>query len=468
MTDRPNVVWITIESTRYDHTSFATGGRETTPNMAQISERPAGVSYSGCFANGIWTRASMASMLTGTYVSHHRTGLTYNDRIPDEVPTVAELLSEAGYRTVCVPNTPNVSSASGLDRGFDEFFELDGSNPFFQLPPSIVARYVLGLNEHGGGWTFDGGRHSLDYPLTELFKRKLVGGGERPTFGFLHLKHPHHPYSPPPNYADRFLGDVPMDADEALATAHEMSDDIVDAIAAGCPFDDDQWAAIRSMYDATIRYADSLVGDLFDYVSDRLEDTVFVVTADHGELFGERGLLAHKLVTHDAVCNVPLVVHGPTALTEYDGPLIQHVDVVRTLLGELGANTDSLQGKDLTREPRDTCVVQRGGPRADRNLEKFTAANPSFDRSQYHVGLLTALRTTTYKYEHSDSGDRLYRLPGESTDVSDSEPERLAAFQDELVSFLDGPGQPATTDSQTVPLSDQMKRQLSDLGYLVD
>lgn len=470
MPAQPNIIWITVESTRFDHTSLSEYDRDTTPNMARISQSVGGQSFSNCFANGIWTRASMASMLTGTYVSHHQTGMTFNDRIPAALPTVAELLRDEGYHTICVPNTPNVSSASGLDRGFDDFVRLTGSIPFLEAPPSIVAKYILNINDHGGGWTLDGRKHSLDYVLTEIFKRKLTrsAADTKPFFGFLHLKGPHHPYSPPPSYLEKYLDDVSMDAAAAREFALQMSENLVDLIAAGCPFDREEWEVIRAMYDATLTYADHLVGDLFEFVSQELDDVVFVVTADHGELFGERDMLAHKLVTHDAVCNVPLVVHGPTAITGYQGDLLQHIDVISTILAEVGADTGTVQGYDLTSQERPYCVIQRGGPRADRNLEKFAETDPEFDSSKYHRGLLTALRTPTYKYERSDSMERLYRLPDETTDRSDENPEVLADLRDELSAFLERDGKRATTESQTQPLSGEMKRQLSDLGYLVE
>jgi len=412
----------------------------------------------------------MASMLTGTYVSHHRTGMTYNDRIPETLPTVAELFGAAGYHTVCAPNTPNVSSASGLDRGFDDFVKLHPSRPFLNAPLSIVAKYVLNLNEHGGGLTLDGQKHSLDYILTELFKRKLTRSAPTsdPLFGFLHLKSPHHPYSPPPAYLDMYLDDVSMGLKAAREFALQMSDEIVDNIAAGCQFTDEEWEVIRALYDATISYVDRLIGDLFEFVSRELEDVVFVVTADHGELFGEKGLLAHKLVTHDAVCNVPLVVHGPTGITDYDGRLVQHIDVMSTLLAEAGAETETVQGYDLTHQERPHCFIQRGGPRADRNLEKLVETNPEFDKTAYHRGLLTALRTTEYKYEHSDSMERLYRLPDETTDQSAAAPEVLSELRDEVSDFLEGDGKRATTESQSEEMSEQMKQQLSNLGYLVE
>ena len=88
-------------------------------------------------------------------------------------------------------------------------------------------------------------------------------------------------------------------------------------------------AGLIAMYDATIAYADQCVGELIKWIRSHNDGTVVVVTGDHDELFGERGLYAHKLVTHDAVCHVPMVVAGPTEMTEYEGELVQPIDIAR-------------------------------------------------------------------------------------------------------------------------------------------
>ncbi|MFB6130345.1 MAG: sulfatase-like hydrolase/transferase, partial [Salinigranum sp.] len=123
----PNIVWLTLESTRSDHCSLYGYGRETTPELDALAAERGARAFGDCHAHGIWTRSSSASILTGTYPTHHTVGLDTDSRLPDELDTVPELLGRAGYTTACVSPNPNLSSSSGLDRGFDRFTYVSGA-----------------------------------------------------------------------------------------------------------------------------------------------------------------------------------------------------------------------------------------------------------------------------------------------------------------------------------------------------
>jgi len=220
------------------------------------------------------------------------------------------------------------------------------------------------------------------------------------------------------------------------------------------------------MYDAEIAYTDELIGELFDFVRERFSDTVFVITADHGELFGEQDMLAHKVVADDAVSHVPLVVHRMPAVTDYSGELVQHIDVVRTLLSELGHETAQLQGIDMRETERSFAVVQRGAERYKKNVEKFRELNPDFDVERYHEGTLHALRTESFKYLRSDERDELVRPPDEQSDVSDAFPATADRLESSLDEWLQTTGHPVTDEQRKRDFSGAVKQQMEDLGYL--
>src|SRR5699024_3181190 len=222
-----------------------------------------------------------------------------------------------------------------------------------------------------------------------------------------------------------------------------------------------------ALYDAEIAHTDDLVGDLFETVTE-LDNTVFVVTADHGELLGERGMLAHLVVTDDAVTHVPMVVHGFDELTDYDSETVQHGDVMRTLLETTGAQTDGLQGLDLREEIRERTLTQRGAKRTLKNLERFEELNPEFDRTPYHTATLSTLRTPEFKFERSDDRTDLFSLPDEDHDVSGEYADMREDLEDELDGILATDGQPAYSGGRDGEFTDAMRDQLADLGYLVD
>jgi uncharacterized sulfatase len=474
--ERPNVVWVTLESTRADHTTPGGYERDTTPNLQRIAEAPRGRSFDSCIAHGVWTLASSASILTGTYPSHHDAGME-SDAIPAGIETIPERLSAAGYHTACLSPNSHLSSATGLDRGFAEFDWFSADTLLETAGPRTILKYLLYVRKHGGGLTTDTAKHGTDFLMIDVAKRRLRSwAGERePFFLYAHYGGPHHPYHPPRRFVERYAADFGMSADEARELGMDHHATFHERIAQGRFYTDDEWAALRALYDGEIAHADELVGGLFDYVQELdLGETVFVVTADHGELFGEHGLLAHMIVVDDAVTHVPLVVHGLDGLEGGDaggpgaGELVQHADVMRTILEAAGARTEGLQGIDLREERRERAIVQRGAKRCLKNLDRFLEIDPDFDDARFHRAALSAIRTERFRYQRSEERSELFRLPDEEHDRSTSYPEVVERLDGELERFLETDGRPAAGGGREGEFTDAMERQLADLGYLVD
>lgn len=108
-----NIVWLTLESLRFDHTSLSGYKRDTTPFLRSLAAESSAVSFDSCFSHGIWTRPASASILMGTYPSHHQAGMD-SDVIPDDLPMIPELLGEQGYDTAGVSTVAYM----GLRRGW--------------------------------------------------------------------------------------------------------------------------------------------------------------------------------------------------------------------------------------------------------------------------------------------------------------------------------------------------------------
>lgn len=467
MNEQPNIVWVTMESTRHDHTTLGGHFRETTPNLKQIADSSRGQSFDLCFSHGIWTLPSSASILTGTFPSRHGAGMD-NDRIPEGLRTIPESLSAAGYHTACLSPNSHISSATGLDRGFDEFAWISRSNILEVAGIPTVLKYLLNIRRHGGGLTTDTSKHGSGFILHDLAKQWLTSyaGDDEPFFIYAHYGDPHHPYYPPLPYLREFAQDLDMSPSEAGELALRHHAELNERIANGCEFTPEEWAAIRALYDGCIAYTDELVGDLFQFVESLdLKDTIFIVTADHGELFGEHGMLAHKVVVDDAVCHVPLVVHGMDSVDD-NIEMIQHADLMRTLVSEAGGDTDQIQGRDLRCDSREFAIIQRGANRYQKNVDRFKELNPAFETSGYHEGTLHALRTDQYKYLASKSGNELFELPDEETDVSDNHPELAESFEQRLRDWLEREGDPIAGEKLAADFSKDMEQQLEDLGYL--
>ncbi|ELZ23108.1 sulfatase [Halosimplex carlsbadense 2-9-1] len=459
---RQDVVWVTLESVRWDHTSLSERSRDTTPTLSRLAAE--GRSYDDCFSHDIWTRASTASILTGRASSAHRTW-SNDAALPDSIATIPEAFGDAGYRTVGISPNGQFGPGTGLDRGFDDFHYLTRSTLVSEAGLPSLLRWAANLRRHSGGITRDGNQHCLGYLSTNVAKRHIrrASTGEEPLFLYVHYGDSHHAYVPPIAWRDRFADDLPMPVDEAVDIALDMSDRMYEHIAATDPFDDDEWTALRTLYDTAIAYVDHLTGELVSAARQRLNDPVIVVTADHGELFGERGLLAHMLVNNAAVANVPLVVAGANEFPEA-GP-IQHADVMKMLCRDLDVDHPVPVGRDLREEEREFTVVQRGGARTRNKLAQITKHNRAFPEGEYHTDDVTALFTPEWCYRRTDDDEELVARGTDEADVSDTRPTVTAELREECQRWLAEHGQPVGQTGRA-DFDENTEAQLRELGYL--
>ncbi|AUV84144.1 sulfatase (plasmid) [Salinigranum rubrum] len=380
------------------------------------------------------------------------------------------MLGEREYETAGVSTVAYMGPATGLDRGFDQFQYIISDTLREAVHPTDLIKYLLRIRRHGGGLTADTTKHSTSYLVNETVKRAFNQHSSRDNsvFVYAHYNDTHHPYTPPLPFLDRYTSNLSISASEARDVAIRLTENLNEFVSGAFELTEVELNGLIAMYDATIAYVDKCIGELIEWVRSRTDNTVVVVTGDHGELFGERGLYAHKLVTHDAVSHVPMIVAGPTDVTEYEGDLIQPIDVVRTLLAEVGADQSTLQGIDLRHETRDYCFIQRGGSRVEQHLEWFDEYAPEFNPQWLHRGDLTAIRTTTHKYEKSDSRTVLYELPDEETNVVDNQPIVADRLNDELTAFWDTLGRPYSNERRIKELPPSARQSLRNMGYLVD
>jgi arylsulfatase A-like enzyme len=469
---RPNVLWITIESTRADHTFLGDYEYDTMANVEQVANAPRGRGFEQAFSQGIWTLASSASIVTGTYPSHHGVGMVH-DLLTEDFRTVPERLGAVGYRSGIIAPHSQMSPVTDLCRGFDDIAYLNSDTLVETAGWQTLLKYALNYRRHGAGFTTDTQRIGTGYIINDIAKRWLRSyqRDSDPFFLYTFYGDPHHLYYPPTKELETFADAFDMSIEEAREASLHHSHDLHENIANGCDFTEDQWNAIKALYDGEIAYTDHQIRDLLTWMAKRglLEDTIVVITADHGECFGEDGMLAHMVTVNDAVCHVPMVVYGFDEILDYDG-MVQHTDVMGTILDHVGADTEGMQGIDMRTESRNYAVIQRGWNRAKKNIDRFKELNPAFDDSPYHHADLTAVRTPEFKYLVSDDRTELFELPDEETDVSAAYPEDAQRLDGIYTRWMETAGQPGYADAEPrqAEYSDAMKRQLADLGYLVD
>jgi arylsulfatase A-like enzyme len=328
---RPNVLLVSIDTLRADHLGSYGYARETSPRLDALARES--TRYANALAPSPWTLPSHAAMLTG----RHPYAIGMLDRsatIPEDVPIVAERFAQAGYR--CAGFVDETSRGwIGGERGFARGFE-----SYRHLP------------EESGDHRYDAAR-TADAVIEWLEDHS----GDSPFFVFAHTKSVHalhandgtagdlaYPYSKPRAYLERFASDEDLavswrDArlgrgvgylrgfNERLAIGHARAEDL----------SDDRLRILKSLYDSGIYYVDEQIGRILDTLEKlgHAEDTIVVVTADHGEAFLEHRLFLHKEL-YDELLHVPLIVHVPGEAPSVVDERATLMDVVPLLLAKAG------------------------------------------------------------------------------------------------------------------------------------
>lgn len=470
--ERPNVLWLTLESVRADHTPMYGYGRNTTPNLQRLSRRADATVLENGIAASNWTRPVTASILTGTHYSTHNTGGrgARGTRLPDSLETLPERLAGSGYHTALFSPASQISSDTGLDRGFEHYVQISMDSSNF-LPTAEHARdsWACAWEHFRNEPTLDprqvkedvsGDTNFLQLQKIRRWARTRAAS-EQPFFAYAHIWSPHQAFQPVRQFRDAFTDEIEFDTQAAYDLAREEYRDLTTKIANNHSFTDPEWAALKAMYDAEILYADHTLGrivETIESITDR--ELVIVVTADHGELFGEKGVISHKITLHHGAIDVPMVVVGVDDVADDAETMTQHIDLTYTVGALTDALSDQFEGRDIRQGDRRYAISQR----REWEFSDYTDINPEFDHSRYLKEPHTAVCTSTHKYIESDSNRILYELPDETTDVLDDNPE-LAS---ELSSIIEAENiewdeafeqAAATFDAET-------RGRLQDLGYL--
>ncbi|HVS09598.1 MAG TPA: sulfatase, partial [Planctomycetota bacterium] len=312
---RPNVVVITLDTTRADHLGCYGYQRPTSPNLDHLAEQS--VLYGRAISPSSWTLPAHVSLFTGKLPTSH--GVCYDARgslnlgdavdtkgmlsyraraLPAQEVTLAQILSARGFATGAFVAGPWLKRLFGLDRGFAHY---DDGN-------------IEALR----------GRLAEDVTASAL--RWLEGQRGKPFFLFLNYFDPHTPYDAPPPYRWAFLSEQERNVDPAAPRGEPRSEE-------------ERRQLAIDLYDGEIRYMDHHVGQLLAGL-DRLgmfDDTLLVVTGDHGELLGEHGNWGHGKFLTEPELHVPLFLRYPRGERgpERIGGLVQPIDVLPMVLERL-------------------------------------------------------------------------------------------------------------------------------------
>ncbi len=321
----PNILVIVGDTLRSDRLGSYGNARGLTPFMDSIAERA--TVFRSAYAPSSWTNPSVASLFTSRYPSQHGV-ITFDSVLSDDEVTLAEVLREAGYATGFFSPNGLIREDWGYGQGFTEFSEFaipggTGQPDHLRLP--YRADYT---NRHVLSW--------LDSLAPE--------GGRRPPF-FLYVQYmePHGPYAPPRAALQRVLNGRKQ-PDMGEVNFFVFMGNVT-------PMEDRVLRDIQDVYDAEVMSLDTELRRLFKALESRglLENTIVVLTSDHGEEFKEHGLIGHEKTLYGEVLHVPLVISLPGSDRRTDVTEVASlIDLAPTLLGLIGRPAPgSFEGRRL-------------------------------------------------------------------------------------------------------------------------
>lgn len=399
-----NVLLLVLDTQRASNLGVYGHFRNTTPNIDAFARDA--VVFERAIAPAPWTLASHASFFTGRWPSELST--SWNVRLDDSHPTVAELFRDRGYATGgFVANEIYTSPRSGLGRGF-QVYRGDEKSLVILLKNSWFTRNLMMrfLDDPDHTW----GRKDAEDVRSE-FTDWLDDIEGAPFFAFLNFMDTHSPYPAPSPYdtmyAGRFIETRPHMAERFNYNGRHLS-------------------SFADAYDQALTYLDAEIGKLFADLRERglLDSTVVIITADHGEQLGERKpqLILHGNSLYYSVLHVPLIVRHP------GDPAARGRIATPVSLRDLPATTLALAGLSGTGQIPGASldVLWRGSGRAQVSpaIAQLTPLGKDVKRWKHWA---QAVLDAEYHYILNGIGsEELYDItadPWERTDIARQRPQ---------------------------------------------
>jgi len=377
----PNIVLITLDTTRADRMGFLGSERGLTPNLDALARQA--VVFSRAYAQVPLTTPSHATILTGTYPQFNHVNYM-GDPLGKAVPFLPDILHRNGYRTAAFVGALALEPrrlAPGFERGFDI--------------------YDAGFHRRGPR---EDRYHSLERRGEEVVSRSLAWLSKRPAgpfFLWVHLYDPHDPYDPPEPYKTRYQAEP---------------------------------------YDGEIAYSDAVVAKLLAGLRTRrlFDSALIAVMADHGEAFGEHGENHHGIFLYDETIHIPLLIKAPG---QHAGKRVETrvglVDVAPTILRTANLPIPAaVQGESLTSLIKSHPAGASDQPN-DSNGQVPVYAESGYGHLSFGWSKLQAWRTSKYLYIeaperelYDQSADPLatHNLAADSKAVADTVAGQVAEF----------------------------------------
>lgn len=484
--DGPNVLIILWDTTRADKMSLHGFEKATTPSIDRFAQEA--VVFERAISPAMWTPPSHASLFTGFAPTHHGVEAT-NKWLDDHHITLAEWLGEHGYDTYSFSANPFVSKDTNLTQGFDK-----AENPFAGEWKAAARKATRGKFIPGDAstdispaWKPQPGQQASG--LAHAFKEAagvahsalvawLTGRveQEKPWFAFINMMEVHIPRVPSLEARkavmteDQIQTSLKTDVAQINLLAHTFGKKL---------YTPDEIAAINGTYEAALIDMDKETGELLADLRARgmLENTIVILTADHGENLGDHGMFGHKYNVYDTLLHVPLMIWFPPKLKpQRVSTVVSNLHLYTTILDLVG-----LAPPDTAMEANGSILNPTRADPAFSELNETTpisikrvAATYGLDDASKYMRSFKAVEVDGWKLiRASDNAHELYNLrtdPLESENLFAAEPTRAADLSARIDGWLQAvqiydPAKRSAKDNKSHK-DPADKEMLQQLGYL--
>ncbi|MGA1869788.1 MAG: tetratricopeptide repeat protein [bacterium] len=399
--NKPNVLLITIDTLRADHLGCYGYDQVKTPNIDSLAE--GGILFQRAFTPVPVTLPSHASILTGVYPPFHGVRNNGTFILDKQSITLAEILKDEGYQSAAVTGAYVLDSRFGLDQGFDYYDdEIDRKKE--DINQLYVERKAEEVSQAAIKW--------------------LGQKSDAPFFLWVHYFDPHATYIPPSPFMMEYAGHP---------------------------------------YDGEIAYTDEQIGVLLQYLRSRgeLENTLVILTADHGESLGEHGEETHAIFLYDATLHIPLIFHYPHAFPQPKeiSQLVRTIDILPSVLDVLQMKIPSdVQGENLT------AFISH----PESAQDKILYCETHYPALNHGWSPLEGIRTSEWKYIQAPSPE-LYNLTEDAKETANlitSHPREVEKIREEFLSLKKHVSLNGIQWSRGGPLDERERQKLMSLGYI--
>ncbi len=466
MNKAPNVILISIDTLRADHLSCYGYNRESTPNIDRLAS--AGLRFSNAISTAVWTPPAHASMLTGVNPTQH--GVLHQNKLRPNIQTIGEHLQKQGYQTAGFVNNSQVGELVGLDRGHTDFFEVWKGYSKHQVyqKAKLKIKTASGYADHGAAAT-----NKLVY---KWLNRQWQT--DNPFYLFIHYIDAHNPLRAPRPFRFKYLS-AELRKRVDMNKIWRVAENPLICLTDDLELSQSEIEALTCLYDEEIAYVDCKIGQLTSWLARQgiLNNTLLIITADHGEHLGERQMYSHVASLYQPIVHIPLIIHFPPGGNNgevRDFP-VQHIDILPTILDacKLKKNADNTTpGQSLLSADSETTASRYLFAEWEGRVPYFVRDRLAKRNNDRAIEQMTNKKWLCRNGDHklimdASGGSELYDLkndPTETHEIGDREPETLARMTKALSDYRNN----ATDESsESYDYSEgAVKEHLKALGYL--